>query len=718
MRLLCLALIAALLPLAALAQAAAPPVATLVADRVEVETGNQLVAEGRVEVLYDGVRLQATRITYDQPADRLMITGPITLRDGEDTVVLADMAELDADLQNGVLRSARMVLDQQLQLAATQLARVSGRYTELSNTVASSCEVCAENPIPTWEIRARRVVHDQQERQLYFENAQFRVLGLPIAFFPYLRLPDPTLTRTSGLLIPSIRTTSQLGTGVKVPYFFRLGDHADLTLTPYLSTSTTTLEARYRQAFRFGTLKFDAALTRDDLFPDDTRYYVFGRGRLDLPRDFRLELDIEEVSDEAYLIDYGYSDRDRLETGARLFRARRDSLFDASLSGFETLRSSEIPIRDQLPGVYGTVSYERAIRAGGGQLVLGGDLEVLSRRSSLPTDGRDTARLGFAAEYRRSWLAPVGLLADLNIGADTDVYRTFDDPNFPDYNARLVPHAAATLRLPLQRNGAGGVRHLIEPVVQLAWSDTRGDAVPNEDSILVEFDEGNLFALSRFPGQDRIETGVRANLGVRYTRTAPSGWTLGAVLGRVWREDAVNDLGARTTQGPGGGFSPASGLFGTKSDWLAAAQLRLGPRFAVTARAVFDDDLEMTKNEARLGYNDDRLSLETSYVFLNGDASENRPRDTHELTLETAYRLSRHWTGSFNTRYDFDQDRAQRSGVGLQYRTECITVDLSVSRRFTETQAVSASTQFGFGVSLAGVGNGRADSTYRKTCNG
>ena len=133
---------------------------------------------------------------------------------------------------------------------------------------------------------------------------------------------------------------------------------------------------------------------------------------------------------------------------------------------------------------------------------------------------------------------------------------------------------------------------------------------------------------------------------------------------------------------------------------------------------MFDDDLEMTKNEARLGYNDDRLSLETSYVFLNGDASENRPRDTHELTLETAYRLSRHWTGSFNTRYDFDQDRAQRSGVGLQYRTECITVDLSVSRRFTETQAVSASTQFGFGVSLAGVGNGRADSTYRKTCNG
>ena len=198
MRLLCLALIAALLPLAALAQAAAPPVATLVADSVEVETGNQLVAEGRVEVLYDGVRLQATRITYDQPADRLIITGPITLRDGEDTVVLADMAELDADLQNGVLRSARMVLDQQLQLAATQLARVSGRYTELSNTVASSCEVCAENPIPTWEIRARRVVHDQQERQLYFENAQFRVLGLPIAFFPYLRLPDPTLTRTSG----------------------------------------------------------------------------------------------------------------------------------------------------------------------------------------------------------------------------------------------------------------------------------------------------------------------------------------------------------------------------------------------------------------------------------------------------------------------------------------------------------------------------------------
>ncbi|MBJ3761712.1 LPS-assembly protein LptD [Maribius pontilimi] len=712
MRAICLALLICCAPLIAGAQ----QLATLVADRVSVERGDQLVATGRVEVFYDGVRLRASRIRYDQPSDRLFIEGPITLDDGDAILVLADAAELDADLENGILQSARMVLDQQLQLAATQLARVGGRYTQLDNTVASSCEICANNPTPTWEIRARRVIHDEQERQLYFENATFRVLGLPIAYFPRLRLPDSTRDRATGLLIPRVRTTSQLGTGIKLPYFIAIGRRADLTLTPYLSGSTTTLEGRYRQVFRNGRVQFDGAFTNDDLLPDVSRYYLFGRGAFDLPRDFKLEFDLELLSDEAYLIDYGYSDQDRLETGVRVFRARDKDLFNASLVGFDTLRDAEFAIEEQLPRYYGTVDYERRVPLGAGELVFGANLAALARESSADQDGRDTSRVGLSAEYRRGWILPSGLVGDARAGVSGDLFFTKDDSRFDDITERVSPHVEATLRLPMQRSGAGGVRHLLEPVVQLAWSDVSGSAVPNEDSILVEFDEGNLFALSRFPGRDRIETGLRANLGLRYTRTDPSGWTLGAVGGRVLRDDALNDIDP--DEPVFGGFTGSSGLSGRRSDWLAAAQLRLGDRFSITARALFDDQLVITKNEARMGYTGDRLTLDATYVFLNGEPFENRPRDTHELTLDSSLRLSRHWIGKFNTRYDFDQDEAQSTGLGLEYRSECITVDLSVSRRFTESARVDPSTEFGFGVSLVGFGGGQRDASYRKTCKG
>ena len=70
LRFLVLALIG-LLPLAAAAQDAA----MLIADRVFLDGRETVVAEGRVEALRDGVRLQTRRIVYHQGSGRLEITG-------------------------------------------------------------------------------------------------------------------------------------------------------------------------------------------------------------------------------------------------------------------------------------------------------------------------------------------------------------------------------------------------------------------------------------------------------------------------------------------------------------------------------------------------------------------------------------------------------------------------------------------------------------------
>src|SRR5690606_21882712 len=186
---------------------------------IYLNADTRLVAEGGVEVFYRGARLRASRIVYDRATERVSIEGPITMTEADGgTVVLADAAELAPDLSEGILTGARMVMQQQLQIAATEMLRASGRYTQLTQAVASSCQVCPGNPTPLWEIRARRILHDQEERQLYFDRAQFRVMGVPVMFFPRLRMPDPTVERATGFLIPSVRTTSQLGTGFKLPY--------------------------------------------------------------------------------------------------------------------------------------------------------------------------------------------------------------------------------------------------------------------------------------------------------------------------------------------------------------------------------------------------------------------------------------------------------------------------------------------------------------------
>ena len=689
-----------LIPVSALAQGQA----TLVADQVVVTAGQQLIAAGHVEVFFDGTKLTATSITYDQAGDLLTIAGPILIVAADGTIFTADAASLDPRLENGILRGARLVLNQQLQLAANQIARVDGRYSQLTQVAATSCHVC-NGRAPLWEIRASNVVHDEVGQQLYFDNATFRIGGVPVLWLPRMRLPDPSLTRATGLLIPRIRSSDQLGFGLKLPYFVTLGPNRDLTLTPYLSAQTRTIEARYRQAFANGALNIAGAFSRDSILHGVDRGYLFADGQFAMGGGYTLGFNAAFSSDSAYLQNYGYSAKDRLERGLSLVRVQADELFVASLTQYESLREDET--NDTLPPFVAALSYERRIEPEltGGALTLRTGIESFLRYDPTPGDaGRDVARLGLGVDWQRDWVLPGGILAELQGGVDLDYYSFDDDPAYFDPVLRTAPAVAVTLRWPWSRTGDTGVTTLIEPVFALGWSDALGGDVPNEDSTQVEFDEANLLALTRFPGQDGRETGWRSSFGLNWTRIDPEGWSSTLTFGRIIRENAVD------------GLSAASGLSGVASDWLLAGQINLDGGFALTARTLFDDNLDFAKTDARLIWANDRVSLNAAYVWLPADNDEARDTPISEWTIDSSFRVSDQWTLSADGRYDVVADRPSRAGFGIGWRNECVTVDLSISRRYTESTTVEPSADFGLSVNLNGFSAGRAATRTVATC--
>ena len=689
----------------------APP-ALLVADRVFVTAERTLIAEGNVEAFQGETRLRASRITFDRATGQLTIDGPIRIDQGGTITVLANSAQMDKGLQNGLLTGARMVLDQQLQLAALQMTRVGGRYTQLYKTAVTSCHVCEDGRPPLWQIRARKVIHDQQERQLYFEDAQFRVLDVPIFYFPRLRLPDPTLERASGFLIPSVRTTSQLGTGVSVPYFFRLGDHKDLTLAPYLSSKTRTLNGRYRQAFRNGGIVFDGAYTRDDLMPGEGRGYFFGTGYFELPRDFLLNFDLKGVSDDAYLVDYGLPDLDRLQSEISLNRVKRDTLFRLGLIHYKSLRDSEneafVP-----SDIVDAHFQQRFFPAGiGGELRMEANLHGHHRSSSLNNLGRDIARATADVDWRRSWIFAGGLRADWQIGASADAFDIYDDNAYPPSVTRHTPRTALTLRLPMSRTMASGATHFLEPVAQLGWTDVNGGAVPNDESGFVEFDQGNLLSLSRFPANDRREDGATFVYGLNWARYAPTGWQASATVGQVFRDNADP------------GFTKTSGLSGTSSDILMAGQLKLNPGqskglvqgLGLSARGLLNNSLNFSKAELRGDWNSKRSTLSGTYLWLGTDPAEGRTDPLSEIWFDGSYEVSPRWSASANLRYEITESRATSAGFGLLYQNECVTVDISLNRRYTSSTSVEPSTDFGFTIALNGFAVESGTKEYRRTC--
>lgn len=675
--------------------------ATLVADSVAIAGNDVLVAEGNVEVVFQGRRLSARKITFDAKADRLAIDGPITMTDPDGTVILADQADLAADLTEGILTSARLVFDQQLQLASSEIMRIGNRYTRLGQTVASSCKICAGSATPLWEIRARRVVHDSQARQIYFDNAQIRFGGVPVMILPRLRIPDPDLDRAAGFLIPELTSSSGLGTGLKLPYFIPIGRSKDLTVTPFLgSKGSRSVELRYRQAFRTGNIDISGALSRDRIRAGETRGYLKATGYFALPRGFQLSFSGQTVSDRGYLRDYGLPGGDRLDSRIAVTRTRKDEYISARLIHFYSIREGDV--NALLPSMVGDVEWVRRFTPGliGGTASVAFEAYAHHRASDRKTDsdgdgigdGRDLARGTVRANWRRDALFGPGLMATALFDLNADLYDVRQDTVYEGTTARLSGSAGVEFRWPLTRTTAAGSTQVIEPVVQLLWAEGNNDDIPNEDSVLAEFDEGNLFALDRLPGADAFEDGPRATVGLSFTHFAQAGWNASFAIGRVYRAEES------------GVFSLASGLSGTQSDWLATISLNAAPGLWVTNRLVFDDGFDVTKGEFRLAVERQRIGLASSYLWVVADPSEDRTVAVSELELEGRYQLNPSWAARANARYDFTADRAATAGLKMEWRNECLKVDLSLSRQFTSSTSVRPTTDVGLTVELLGFG--------------
>jgi LPS-assembly protein len=683
-----------------------PPATSLVADEIAIDAeAGTVTARGNVEVFHAGRVLRAQSITYSEPGNEIRATGPLVLTDEDGGLILADAAALTPDLVDGLITNARLLIAGELQLAAAEVRRTGARYTSLFNTVASSCEVCIGTPVPTWAIRAERVLRDEEELQVHFRNATLELFGLPVVWLPYLRVPDPTVTRASGFLVPEFRRSQIYGAGVRIPYYRVLGPSGDVTLTPFLTErGGTLLEGEVRRRFARGGFDIGGVVMLDNRL-DDRR----GRGALSatgsylLPQDFRAEVDVNLTSDDQFLEQFDYSSVDRLTSTGRVVRSRNSDYFELGTVGFQSLRPDEPS--EAIPFVVPELRYRRIWRdpALGGRFAV--DLDALGLVREV---GRDVARLGGGGDWRREVRTTQGVLAAFEAGAQVDHYRVRDDPGQPGEQTRLTPWTSAELRWPLARSTAQAL-HVIEPAARLIWSDALGDVTPpNEDSQLPEFDETNLFALDRFPGRDRVETGLRANLGIGYTRYGTGGWTLGATVGRVVRFDDTRQ------------FEEGTGLRGHLSDWVGAVSVGY-EGLSVLNRFRLDGDFAIRRNEFGLAYANERASVTAAYVFLAADASNvdlGPQPESNEITFDGRYRILPNWRVGANWRYDAATGSNIRAGGSLTYGNECSEFDLSVSRRFTASANVPPSTSIGFTVRLIGLSGSGTEDWPRRTCAG
>ncbi|MEM9146893.1 MAG: LPS assembly protein LptD [Pseudomonadota bacterium] len=673
------------------------PVA-LVADTVDYDSEVQTItASGNVEVFYGERTLTADRIVYNDQTGRITATGNLVLRDPTGATVFAEFADLDAALKDGLVLGAQSMLDQQTKLAAVEARRVDDRYNILSRAVYSPCEVCADEPTPLWRIRARRVIHDQEERVIHYEHARLEVFGVPVAWTPYFSHPDPTVDRATGFLAPEFKSSnSNYGFGLKTPFYWVIDEQTDVTLTPFFTTNDAVLgEFELRRAFSNGALEFAGSVGRSDFTgQSETHGHVDTEAQFQLSNDIRWGWDIEFASDDAYLRYFDLSDEDRLTSEIYANRWARDGFFDISTVRFQSLRNNEPA--GQIPFVIPDLDarQEYAESFTGGRVGLFANAQGLLRNN-----GEDTGRISLGADWQREWLLPQGvaLKGFAEVRGDYFLISDADDPDQDSTVLRFAPLAGVEARYPLIADSAFDLTHVIEPIAQaiVASYGGNGDDVPNEDSLITEFDETSLFEWDHFTGLDGFEEGPRLNLGLRYEMFSEFGLGLEATAGRVLRFNDADE------------FSTGSGLASRNSDWVGAWAASYDPYVTVSQRLrIGDDGLEITRNETNLAVNVGRASFSVQYAFFDADTGSSALVDREEIFARSRVRLTDDWSINGFVRRDLELDEFVTLGGGLRFVNECCAVQFFARRNFTSQDNVSDGTSFGLTVELFTLGGG------------
>ncbi|MBK8199105.1 MAG: LPS-assembly protein LptD [Acidobacteria bacterium] len=710
----------AVLPLAAQAQESNPaetaPAAEAADERVileadtvyELSEENSIVAEGNVQALYQGRTLRADRLVYNRTTEKVRANGNVVIIDTDGSQQYADEVEVGSNLSDGYAIGFSARLAQGASVAANSAIRRSDGVNSLDQVVYTSCEVCAEDRTPTWTIRARRAVLDQESQMISYRDAVVEVAGIPVFYLPYLAHPDPNSDRRSGLLIPNAGVSSKLGAFYKQPYYWAISDYSDLTIAPMVSANVNPLIGlEYRKRFYSGALKIDASFTQEADFDSEGvlfgeekfRGHVYANGAFALSPEwlwgFAVESQTDDLYDRRYDID-GQTDKRGLYSNqprrllSQLFAVGQgdDYYADVALLNFQGLRGQDDASR--LPVVSPLLYAEKNFDLGDyGFANVNVSSAVLTRDV-----GADSHRVSAGADWRDFNLLPGGATFEPFVEVRGDFYALDEAVSGKSDVSRAVGNAGAKIAYPMIRTGET-VDLMIEPAVMAAWgfSNVNDPAIPVEDSQLYEFDESSLYDPNGFGNFDLYEGDGKLSAGLTARAIWKNGTELSTTVGRRWRSR------------PDAAFDVASNLDGTSSDWVASSTLDLGRALQLSGRVrLDDDDLALNRLDMRVSTSFSRFRAVGQYYKIDPRISPTGDPD-EGIYLRGEMKMTDSISVIFGQLRDIADDIDARQEIGLAYTDDCSRFELVYSRNELRDRTLGPSENFQFRFTLKSLGN-------------
>ncbi len=690
--------------------------ATFQADKVDYNDVEHTVTwTGNVQVWQGDHVMRADKIVYDRDTGVIAARGNVATVQPDGSVVYAHYAELTGGMKDGIMLHVNSTMPDNAKLAANGMRRTGGKVNELSRVVYTACEICEKDKTrpPFWQFRAFNATQDVEHQKIDFRDAYLDILGIPVIYLPYFSMTDPSAKRRSGFLMPGITPHDRyLGTYITIPYYWVINEQSDLSVQGLFATRTAPqITGLYRNRLNFGELNIRGGVAYDTLRgqnytnnfgqPVDSgstshglQGHIFASGDFSINRYWRGGANIKLASSANYMRDYrvpGYGS-DVLASNAYLegFGTGAYSRLDAQY--YQGLNQGVIHNTD-LPFVLPRYTYSFT----GQPDILGGRLSVDTTDFNLKRDnGVSDQRGELQLNWNRPFHTKMGQQFLLTLRLDSMVYRAkklYQQPTY--YNSvhtvvsgQVLPTIALKTNWPFVRSFEHGRgTQLIEPIVQGIYAPNTGagvnDLIPNEDSLAYEFTDSTLFSLNRYQGTDRLDGGLRGNVGIHANWTW-DGHVVDLLAGESFQEHITRDR------------LPNSGLDHHASDIVARARFIPTQYFDFTARMRLDP------HTTKINFGDALFSAGVPHFHIRGGyvyepvtpyyyfATNYRAYSPTQLYTQQTSELSgggsvdwRNWYASAFSRRSLSRKTFVSVGGDVGYSNDCFGIDIMYLKQYT-----------------------------------
>lgn len=674
------------------------------ADHIEGKSGEQVVAQGNVDLIKADSQLKADELTYREPEDELEAKGHVYLRRESDEMTGPHL-KLKIGESTGVFDEPRFRINskpvkhtgenvtepvQPGYGTASRLDFLGEDHYQLSNATYSTCKPGEEGQ--DWFAKVADLDLNYTTNEGEAHNATLVFKGVPILYSPWLSF-SLNRQRKSGLLVPTWGTTTNSGMEFALPYYWNIAPDMDATITPRIMAKRGT---QLRGEYRYLGENYQGIVSGEYLPNDQVAHRSRNAFSLLHTQRFSQALsgsvNLNSVSDNAYFTDLS----SQLTTIAQTNLVREGRLSygggwwnaNALVQRFQTLQDPNAAAvtrpYERLPQLtLNATRYDLPVGLAG---TFNGEFVSFSSPSGGQVQGKRTItypQLSLPFQTASFYVTP-------KIGVHNTTYQLEQQAaGTPSSLTRNVPIFSVDSGLVFERDASFFGRSVVQTLeprfyyLNVPYRDQ--SQIPVFDTGVADFNFAQIFSENAFTGGDRIADANQATLAAtsRLLSPATGGELARVAVGQRWyfRDQLVTLPGV----------TPRSGHL---ADYLGALSAQ------VDQATYVDGGIQYNPRDSRLErFNAGVRYLPSTGRIFNASYRYNRDQILTTTSTQTGFRLidlSGQWplgggwsaVGRYN--YSIRDKRPVENILGMEYNEACWAVRFVVQRVATATGNTSS----------------------------